>query len=505
MARAEPGWQIIRGGRLADPGLRRAAPADILIEDGVIRAVGAKLDAPDGARVVDATGHLLHPGLINAHTHGHGGLGRGQGDRWTLETLLAAAPWIGGSRSLADKRLSALLCAAEMVQKGCTAAYDLYTEVPLPTQEGMDAVAEAYDTLGMRAVLAPMVADRSVYEAIPGLLDALPEALRREAEKIRLRPGAETLAAMAAVARHWRWNAADIRFAVAPTIPHHCTAEFLCGCRDLAREHGVGLHSHVGESKVQAVVGMQRYGMTLTHYMDSLGLIGPRFTVAHGIWLDDDDLRLLADRGASLAHNPVSNMKLGNGMLRLRRALDLGVNVGLGTDGVSSGDNSNMYEAMRAAAGLSHVQKPDPYEWVTAEQLYNAATRGSARVLGFEDIGAIAPGMKADIVFLDLAVPHWIPHNSTMNQLVHAEDATAVRHVMIGGRFVFRDGKHTTIDLARIAVEAEAARERLEAANAQQKTLFEALEPVVASFCSGLAARPYHLSRYMCDAPNSGL
>ncbi len=505
MARAEPGWQVVRGGRLADPAQRRAPPADILIEDGVIRAVGPDLAAPEGTRVVDASGHLLHPGLINAHTHGNGGLARGQGDRWSLETLLAASPWVGGNRRLEDKRLSALLCAAEMVSKGCTAAYDLYNEVPLPTAEGLDAVADAYDSVGMRAVVAPMVADRSFYEAIPGLLDALPDALRREAEKIRLRPWQETLGAIAGIARGWRWGSADIRFAIGPTIPHHCTPEFLCGCRDAAREHGLGLHSHVGESKVQAVVGMQRYGMTLTHYMDSLGLVGPNFTVAHGIWLDDDDLRLLADRGASLAHNPVSNMKLGNGMLRLRRALDLGVNVGLGTDGVSSGDNSNLYEAMRAAAGLSHVQKPDPYEWVTAEQVYDAGTRGSARALGFDDIGAIAPGMKADIVFLDLAVPHWMPHNGTMNQLVHAEDATAVRHVMIGGRFVYRDGRHATLDMPRLAIEAEAARERLEAANAAQRDLFHALEPVVASFCSGLAARPYHLSRYMCEAPNSGV
>jgi guanine deaminase len=505
MARAEPGWQVIRGGRLADPARRRAAFADVLIEDGVIREVGADVPAPEGARVVDASGHLLHPGLVNAHTHGHGGLGRGQGDRWSLETLLAAAPWIGGGRTLEDKRLSALLCAAEMVAKGCTAAYDLYAEVPLPTIEGLDAVASAYDEAGMRAVVAPMVADRTLYEAIPGLHAALPEALQRDVERMRLRPGEETLAAMRAAARAWRWNAADIRFAIAPTIPHHCADAFLCGCRDIAREHGLGLHSHVGESKVQAVVGMQRYGTTLTMHLGALGLIGPDFTVAHGIWLDDDDLRLLADRGASLAHNPVSNLKLGNGMARLGRALELGVNVGIGTDGVSSGDNSNMYEAMRTAAGLSHVQRPDPYTWVSAEQVYHAATVGSARALGFTDIGAIAPGMKADIVFLDLAVPHWMPHHATMNQLIHAEDATAVRHVMIGGRFVFRDGRHATLDMARLAVEAEAARERLEAATVAQRALFEALEPVVASFCSGLAGRPYHLSRYVCEAPNSGV
>ncbi|WP_424811999.1 amidohydrolase family protein [Roseococcus sp. YIM B11640] len=505
MAKAEPGWQIIRGGRVADPELRRAAPAEILIQDGIIREVGESLAAPEGTAVVDASGCLLHPGLVNAHVHGHGGLGRGQGDRWSLETLLASAPWVGGSRSLADKRLSTLLCAAEMVAKGCTCAYDLTTEVPTPTVEGLDAVADAYSAVGMRAVVAPMVADRSLYEAIPGLLDALPDNLRREAEKIRLRPAQETLAVMAQALKHWRWNAEDIRFAVAPTIPHHCTREFLCGCRDLAREYGVGLHSHVAESKVQAVVGMSTYGRTLTQHMDSLGLIGPQFTVAHGVWLDDEDLKLLADRGASIAHNPASNMKLGNGMFRLKRALDLGVNVGLGTDGVTSGDNCNMYEAMRLAAFTSHVQTPVPQNWATAEQVYRAGTLGSARAAGFDDLGAIAPGMKADIVFLDLVKPHWMPHNSTMNQLVHAEDSTGVRHVMIGGRFVYRDGRHTLIDLAKLVDEAEAARDRLEAANAQQKALFELLEPVVASFCSGLASRPYHLSRYMCDAPNSGV
>jgi 5-methylthioadenosine/S-adenosylhomocysteine deaminase len=505
MAKPEAGWQIIQGGRLADATLRRAIPTDILIQDGVIREVGENLAAPEGTRVVDARTNLLHPGLVNAHTHAHGGLGRGMGDRWSLETLLASAPCVGGHRTLQDKRLSALLCAAEMVAKGCTAAYDLCTEVPLPSVEGLDAVADAYATVGMRAVIAPMVADRSLYEAIPGLMDALPDRLRVEAEKIRLRPWQENIAAMEAALRGWRWAAEDIRFAVAPTIPHHCTPEFLCGCRDLARKYGVGLHSHVGESKVQAVVGMQRTGMTLVHYLDSLGLISAEFTAAHGVWLDDDDLRLLADRGASIAHNPGSNMKLGNGMFRLRRALDLGVNVGLGTDGVTSGDNCNMYEAMRLAAFTSHVQKPDPYEWASAEQVYRAGTLGSARAMGFSDIGAIAPGMKADIVFLDLHKSQWMPHNATINQMVHAEDATGVRHVMIGGRFVYQDGRHTLLDMAKLADEAEEARARLEAAAHQNQALFEALEPVVASFCSGLAARPYHLSRYMCDAPNSGL
>ena len=501
MAEIERGFILIRGGRLADPAKLRAEPADILIQDGVIREVGPNLTHPDDARIVEATGFLLHPGLINGHTHGHGALVRGSSDRWTLEVLLAAAPWLGGGRGLQDKKLSAQINAAEMVLKGCTAAYDLFAEVPLPTEDGLDATAEAYAEVGMRAVIAPMVADTTVYDAIPGLRDALPEALRNRVDSMRLPAWQQTIEAMRGALAGWRWTAKDIHAAVAPTIPHHCSDAFLCGCRDLARNFGVGLHSHVGESKVQAVTGMRRYGKTLLAHMDALGLVGPGFTAAHGIWLDDDDLKRLRDAGGTVVHNPGSNMKLGNGMFPFRRARDLGVTIGLGTDGSSSSDHQNMYEAMRAASMLSKVQGPDPRGWASVEEIYEAATVGSAKALGFTDIGAIAPGMKADIVFLDLGAINWIPYRWSVNQMVHVEDGSSLRHVMIGGRFVVKDRRLLTIDLAKLATEAEAARERLDALGAERRALFEQLAPVVASFCPGLAAQPYHIRRYLCDGP----
>lgn len=502
MAEIEPGVTLIRGGRLVDPARQRAEPADILIEDGVIRMVGAALIAPEDARIVEAAGFLLHPGLINAHTHGHGALARGSADRWTLEMSLTAAPWLVGSRGLQDKKLSATINAAELVLKGCTAAYDLFSEVPLPTVDGLDATAEAYATVGMRAVIAPMVADTTLYDAIPGLRDALPEALRAEVDRAPLAPHEQTLAAMRDALARWRWNGKDIRAAVAPTIPHHCSDAFLCGCRDLAGDFGVGLHTHLGESKVQALAGMRRYGKTLLGHMDALGLVRPGFTAAHGIWMDDDDLKRLRDAGGALAHNPGSNMKLGNGMFGLRRALDLGVTVGIGTDGSSSSDHQNMYEAMRVASTLSKDLTPDPRAWASVEEVYRAATQGSAKALGFEDIGAIAPGLKADIVFLDLAAINWIPHRWTVNQMVHVEDGSSLRHVMIGGRFVVKDRKLLTVDLAKLAIEAEEARERLDALNADRKALFERLAPVVASYCPAFAAQPYHIRRYLCDAPD---
>src|SRR5580700_3636840 len=173
--RRSMGYTIVRGGRVLDIAAGTAEPADILIDGDTIREIAAPgSPAPEGAAEIDAARRLIHPGLVNAHTHGHGNLGKGMGDRWTLELLLTAAPWITGNRSLDDRYLSTQLGAVEMVMKGCTACYDLSFEWPLPTAAGLALAGKAYADVGMRAVIAPMVADRSFYEAIPGLMEALP-------------------------------------------------------------------------------------------------------------------------------------------------------------------------------------------------------------------------------------------------------------------------------------------------------------------------------------------
>jgi guanine deaminase len=269
------------------------------------------------------------------------------------------------------------------------------------------------------------------------------------------------------------------------------------GCLDLAREYATGLHTHVSESKVQAIVGLRRYGKSLLAHMDALGLVGPSFTVAHGVWLDDEDMSRLAAHGASVAHNPGSNMRLGSGIADMRRMLERGVNVGIGTDGANCSDNLNMYEAMRIASLASKARGPDWQRWITTGEVLEAATAGSARALGFGDkLGRLAPGYKADIVFLDLAHPNWIPLNNAVNALVHTEDGSAVHSVMIGGRMVLENRKLANVDLAKLAREAENARERLERVNRDNKALYERLEPVVGSFCHGLAKAPLHINRY---------
>ena len=489
---------ILRGGRVLDIAGGTAEFADILIEDDTIREIGPPgCAAPEGAIEISAARRLLHPGLVNAHTHGHGNLAKGMGDRWTLELLLTAAPWITGNRSLDDRYLSTQLGAVEMVMKGCTACYDLSFEWPLPTAEGLALAAQAYADVGMRAVIAPMVADRSFYEAIPGLIEAMPPALQTRVAELRLPPAEATLAGIRAAFAAWPFDRNQVCPAVAPTIPHHCSDEFILGCAELAREFDVGLHSHVAESKVQAVTGIRVYGRTQTAHLDALGVLGPRFTVAHGVWLDDDDMARLGGHGASVAHNPGSNMRLGGGLADSRAMLDRGVNLGIGTDGANCSDNQNMYEAMRLASFVSKVRGPDWRGWLTTREAALAATEGSARALGFEGrIGRLRPGYAADIVMLDLDHPNWLPLNDPVNQLVHSEDGGAVASVMIGGRLVVDNRRVVSVDLERLRRRVEAARDRLAAANADNRRLYEALEPVVGSHCPGLARARYHIDRY---------
>jgi 5-methylthioadenosine/S-adenosylhomocysteine deaminase len=194
-------------------------------------------------------------------------------------------------------------------------------------------------------------------------------------------------------------------------------------------------------------------------------------------------------------------MRLGNGLADMRAMLERRVNVGIGTDGANCSDNLNMYEAMRLASFASKAQRPDAERWVTTEEVALAATEGSARALGFEGrLGRLAPGHLADVVFLDLGHPNWIPLNDPTNQLVHTEDGAAVRHVMVGGRMIVENRRVTTVDVAALAREAEAARQRLARVNAPGRALYERLAPIVGRYCPGLAHTPYHITRYVGGA-----
>ncbi len=489
---------LVRGGLVLNAACTRFDPADLLIDGEVIADVVAPGSVPaEGRQVVEAAGMLVMPGLVNGHNHAQTNLAKGLADRWTLELLLNHAPWTGGRRTLEEKYLSAAIGACEMLRKGCTASYDMFAEFPLPTVEGVNAVAQAYADVGIRATIAPMMADKSFYEAIPGLAEALPPALRDEALGIRQAPHARSLAACRELFDQWRFDRSHIRPALGPTIPHHCSDAFLTGCRDLGREFDIGWQMHVAESKVQAVVAQKQYGHSLVAHLDALGMLQPGFCVAHGVWLDDEDRSRLAAGGASISHNPGSNMKLGSGLADTRSMLAQGINLALGTDGAGSSDNLNMFEAMRLASFVSRVHGRDPALWLSTPEVLRAATAGGAKALGFEGvIGRLAPGYQADLVLLDLAAPHFVPLNDAVNQVVHCEDGTGVHTVIVAGRVLLQAGRFVAFDFEALRARAAAAVERLKEVNQASRALSEKLEPYVSQYCSGLAAAPWHVHAY---------
>jgi guanine deaminase len=477
-------------------------PLDIVVEGETI----ADLVAPGSVRAesmqrFDAADRLVMPGLVNGHHHAQAQLVKGRFDAISLELLLNGQRWSNAHRTPEDKYLSALIGAAELVRKGCTASYDMFAELPLPTTEGVEAVARAYSDVGMRATVAPMMADRSFYEAIPGLAEFLPEALRRQALAIKSSPYEASLAVCRRILEGWQFDRARIRPALGPTIPHHCSDDFLTGCRALAKEFDVGIQMHVSESRIQAVVAQEIYGKTLVAHLDSLGMLGPRFCVAHGVWLDHDDGSRLADRGASLAHNPGSNLKLGSGIADIRSMIDQGVNVAIGTDGSSSSDNLNVFEAMRLASYLSRVQGRPVERWIGARDALRAATEGGARALGLDKIGRIEKGYLADFAFIDLAALHYVPANDVVAQVVFGEDGTGIDSVMVGGRLVLDKGRLVNVDVSRMRAQASEAVARLAAANAENRALAEAIAPYIGKFCSGLAASPLSIHRFCGHAP----
>jgi 5-methylthioadenosine/S-adenosylhomocysteine deaminase len=490
---------VLRGGQILDAARTALERADVLIEDDRISRVGHALEAPADARELDASQHIVLPGLVNAHTHAHNNLLRGLADNWTLEDLLNHSAALNGNRTPQDHYLSAALGAVEMLKTGCTAAYDLFMALPAPTDEGAEAIVRAYDDVGLRATLAPAVADIVFYRTVPGLLEALPPDLRSTVESIAAAPTDGLLRLSERIIRRWDGTAdGRLRIAVAPTIPGQCSDAFLTGCLRLVRDYGVGLHTHLAESKVQAVYAQQRWGKTIVAHLNDLRLLGPHFVGAHAVWLTDDDTRMLADAGAAVAHNPASNLKLGSGIAPIREMLDQGLTVGLGTDGSMSSDNQNMFEAMRFAALVNKVRFPHRQErWLGGQDIWHLATAGGLRMLGLTDSsGTLAPGDKADVILLRADSVFLRPLNHALNALVYVETGADVETVIVNGNVVLEHGQALTVDEEQLRARAQEAAQRVRTANRQAWALAEQLTPYIAAACHAAVALPYPVNRY---------
>lgn len=490
---------LVRGGRVLDPTTLSLIEADVLIEGDTIRSVGPDLPAPPGARVIEALGRILLPGLVNCHTHAHNNLLKGMADNWTLEDARNFARALYANWTPEEQYASAAVGALEMLKSGCTAVYDLFTALPLMTQESAEAVIQAYADVGLRAVLAPSMSDLVFYRAVPGLIDLLPPDLRNSVEAIQAAPTVHMLRITEEVIRRWDGAAEGrIRMATAPSVPGECSEEYLSGCVRLMGELGAGFHTHLAETKVQAVYAIERWGKPLVHRLAETGAVSPGFVGAHSVWITEDEIAILAAKGGAVSHNPASNLKLGSGIAPVREMLDAGLTVGLGADGSMSSDNQNMFESMRFAALIGKVRFPHhPERWVGSRDAWRMATTEGAKVLGLGDqIGAIEVGRKADIVMLRRDPAFLQPINDIINALVYSETGADVETVLVGGRVILDGGRALNVDEGKLRARAQAASDSIRTRSAESLELCRRLQPFVRAACRTCATSPYPVNRY---------
>jgi guanine deaminase len=319
----------------------------------------------------------------------------------------------------------------------------------------------------------------------------MPAALRQALSHLSGAAAEPQLALVQQAAQDWPFDTTQVRLGLAPTIPLHCSDDFLRGCAKLSDNFALPMQTHLAESRAQAVYGRQQYGRSLVAQLAHLGVLSPRFSVAHAIWISDADIAALAAADVIAVHNPLSNLRLGSGIAPVRRMMERGLRVALGTDGANTSDTQNLFEAARLATGLSRVVDADEARWVTGAEALRMASEHSSQALGWGDsLGRIAPGFAADLVLLDLAQPHYVPLRDPLRQLIHGENGAAVDRVLIGGRVVVERGRVTTIDEPALRRRAQARAEQLDALNAEGRHIAQALRPWVSAFCCGAARLP---------------
>jgi 5-methylthioadenosine/S-adenosylhomocysteine deaminase len=387
--------------------------------------------------------------MVNAHNHSNENWFRGMWDNLPLEPwMLFSYPALAAPAQTPDEiYLRTLVGAIEQLKSGATCVVDFLYELDGFTDESLDAVARAYRDIGLRALIALGIGDRAYHETVVLDEGLVSRDLIDRLERDKPPTWAEWDRFVRDAVGKFHRPEEGISVCPAPSGPQRCTDEMLVGCADLAEELDLQIHIHVLETRMQAVSGQRMYRKTLVEHMDAIGFLGPRVCFAHGIWLTPSDLELVRDRDVSIAHNPVSNMKLGSGIAAVPLLLRMGVNVALGTDGMSSNDGLDMFASLKQAALLHKLWGIDYERWAGAAEAWQLATIGGARAAGDADgLGLIAPGRRADLVLLDLESHVFTPLNDPLRQVVFGSTTLAVDSVLVGGEWKVRGHELVTLN-----------------------------------------------------------
>jgi 5-methylthioadenosine/S-adenosylhomocysteine deaminase len=454
---------IIRGGGAMLPGGDWHAPgaADIAVAGAEIAGIAPSFAEVAGAPIdeLDARGHLVLPGFVNAHYHSHDVLAKGTLEEVPLEAWrLYALPPQYPPRSVEEVRARTLLGGLECLRSGITTIQDMLTLYPFEDRH-LDAVMQAYAQIGIRVIFSLQYADRRGLETIPYWKDVFPKELHpllsgaAEPERqLDLLGHFETTCLQASPRPRVHW-------ALGPSAPERCTSALMARTMELARRYDVPVYSHIYESRgmvLQARLTLPEHGGSLIKRLAAEGALDPRLNLAHSVWLAREEIELLAQSGTGVVLNPQGNLKMKCGIPPIRALQDAGIRIGLGCDNCSCSDAQNMFMAMKLFTLLAAVSDPIPGPPQAARALRAATEAGAQSARLGDAIGRIAPGYKADLTLIDMSDPTWSPLNSAVRQLVHVEAGRGVRHVIVDGAVVVRDRRLRTVKEDEIydAVEA---------------------------------------------------
>ncbi len=428
---------------------------DEIIEDGSIVVDGNRLQYVGPAsgcpreswdRVIDGSHFIAIPGLIDAHNHTAANIFRGLIPARPLE--IWRAYWRAALRACGDEMfyVSALLGGMELLKTGCTTTMDHFFGNQNSRYTGAGEAIRAMRNLGLRHLVALTVTDRPYESTIP--IDTTKQETSDEVTRMTRAETKDTrgwLAEIEAFMEELHDPDGLTTCCPGPSAVQRCTDELLQGASAISDRWGVPLHIHLAETKSQSLMGPKLYGTSLLKHLDDLGIVKPNLSTAHSLWIEDDDVEIIVERGATPVHNPASNLRLGSGLAPIPNFLASGGRVALGADGACSNDSQNMFDAMRLVTLIHNTRDHDYNHWVTAHQALSMATRWGAQAFGL-NCGVLEPGRLADVVLLNQRTPAFTPLNDVVTQLVLCENGSSVDTVMVNGEVVVASGRLTKVD-----------------------------------------------------------